>query len=91
MSLFRSASSANAGFTRTFAGTELLLSPEAGALQLSLLRDKDCSLAVHPSPAFFYLFVGLDGTDEELELPAQKCIGIDEIQYPDFRLDGGTI
>ena len=72
MSLFGSASSANAGFTRTFAGAEPLVSPKAGALHLSLLRDKDGSLAVHPSPTFFYLFVGLDGTDEELELPAQN-------------------
>jgi phytoene dehydrogenase-like protein len=62
----------DAGFTRTFGGTEPLVSREAGESQLSLLREKDGKLSLHPSPAFFYLFVGLDGSDEELEVPAQN-------------------
>jgi len=68
-----------AGFTKTFEtgpdGMPPLVSDKGvSAAQLALLHSsKDTSqLPFKQSNAFFYLFVGLDGTDQELGLPAQN-------------------
>jgi len=68
-----------AGFTKTFGtgadGMPPLVSDKgASAAQLALIHDsKDTSQSPFKlSNAFFYLFVGLDGTDRELGLAAQN-------------------
>mmetsp|Transcript_2092 Transcript_2092/g.3201 ORF Transcript_2092/g.3201 Transcript_2092/m.3201 type:complete len:356 (+) Transcript_2092:212-1279(+) len=76
----------DAGFTKTFGviahhpnsdhtdliEQEALLSHEASAKQLNLVLTKDKFSPFRPSFAFFYLFVGLDGTDKNLHLPGQN-------------------
>jgi all-trans-retinol 13,14-reductase len=67
-----------AGFARTFetgsGGVPPLVTDEqASAAQLALIHSNGLVQSpLKPSNAFFYLFVGLNGTDEELGLPAQN-------------------
>jgi all-trans-retinol 13,14-reductase len=69
----------NAGFKTTFGPHdhesdhhEPLVSSEASAKQLALIRDDKGSIPFKSSNAFFCLFVGLDGSDQELHLPGQN-------------------
>jgi len=65
----------DAGFTKTFEirGDALpLIDPIAGAHQLALVHHKEAEPPLSPSFAFFYLFVGLDGTDKDLGLRGQN-------------------
>mmetsp|Transcript_18535 Transcript_18535/g.44705 ORF Transcript_18535/g.44705 Transcript_18535/m.44705 type:complete len:638 (-) Transcript_18535:973-2886(-) len=66
----------DAGFTKTFDiydGNTPLVDPVAGAHQLAFVHHKEFQQpSVQPSVAFFYLFVGLDATDDELKLPGQN-------------------
>jgi all-trans-retinol 13,14-reductase len=65
----------NAGFAKTFeiSGKSLpLVDSIAGAHQLALVHHKEVTPPLSPSPAFFDLFVGLDGTDNELGLLGQN-------------------
>jgi all-trans-retinol 13,14-reductase len=72
----RKAVISNAGFGRTFEvdmyGNPPLVSQVAGAQQLGCVHKKEATVPFKPSPAFWYLFVGLDGTDQELELLGQN-------------------
>jgi all-trans-retinol 13,14-reductase len=65
----------DAGFTKTFeicGATPPLIDPIAGAHQLALVHHKEVDPPLLPSLAFFYLFIGLDGTDNELGLLGQN-------------------
>ena len=66
----------DAGFTKTFDiydGNAPLIDPAAGARQLAFVHHKEFQEpSVQPSVAFFYLFVGLDATDDELKLTGQN-------------------
>lgn len=67
-----------AGFARTFeTGSQgippLVRDDQASAAQLGLIHSNDAFQSpFRPSNAFFYLFVGLNGTDKELGLLAQN-------------------
>lgn len=66
----------DAGFFKTFEAmgeaSTPLVHPVAGARQLELVHYKETDTPFTPSFAFFYLFVGLNGTDQELGLPGQN-------------------
>lgn len=66
----------DAGFAKTFeiggVSTSPLVNPVAAAAQLALVNLKEIPPPLSPSCAFFYLFIGLDGTDKELGLRAQN-------------------
>jgi hypothetical protein len=67
-----------AGFMKTFevdvthGHSPLVEDQRASASQLALIHNKDVQQPFKPSPSFYYLFVGLDGTDKELCLPGQN-------------------
>jgi all-trans-retinol 13,14-reductase len=68
--LVRKSVISDAGYVKTFGlapKSSPLVNEEAGASQKKL---NDFNM--RPSPAFFYLCVGLDGSDTELNLPAQN-------------------
>jgi all-trans-retinol 13,14-reductase len=68
--LVRKSVISDAGYAKTFGLTpnsSPLVNEEAGASQKKLNNFN-----MRQSPAFFYLCVGLDGTDTELNLPAQN-------------------
>jgi all-trans-retinol 13,14-reductase len=68
--LVRKSVISDAGYTKTFGlvpNSSPLVNEQAGASQKKL---NDFNM--RPSPAFFMLCVGLDGTDTELNLPAQN-------------------
>ena len=71
----RKAVVSDAGFTKTFeVGLDMdppLVDQAVGASQLALVHTKDVNYHFRPSPAFFYLFVGLEGSDKDLHLPGQ--------------------
>jgi len=65
----------DAGFTRTFDmadGRLPLVDPVAGGHQLALVHPTESTPPFSPSFAVFYLFIGLDGTDQELGLKGQN-------------------
>lgn len=66
----------DAGFSKTFEvgqeGDLPLVDQVASAEQLRLVHHKEVEAPFHPSPAFFYLFVGLNGSDKELGLIGQN-------------------
>ena len=72
----RKAVVSDAGFTKTFeVGLDMdppLVDKAVGASQLALVHTKDVNYHFRPSPAFFYLFVGLEGSDKDLHLPGQN-------------------
>ena len=65
----------DAGFTKTFdvRGVNLpLVDLTSGAKQLALVHRKGELPPFTQSPSFFYLFIGLDGSDEKLGLLGQN-------------------
>ena len=65
----------DAGFTKTFdvqGDCMPLVDLVSGATQLSLVHRKEETPSFTPSPAFFYLFVGLNGSDADLGLVGQN-------------------
>jgi all-trans-retinol 13,14-reductase len=74
----RKAVISDAGYSKTFEvdshGNPPLVSDHlASSKQLALVQHKkDRPPLLQPSHAFFYLFVGLNGTDKELHLPGQN-------------------
>ena len=73
----RTAVISDAGFSKTFEADSygnlpLVRNQEASSQQLALVNKKNQPPLLQPSRAFFYLFVGLNGTDEELNLPGQN-------------------
>ena len=73
----RSAVVSDAGFSKTFEvdvdGHQPLVKDRiVSSDQLALVHRKDRLPLLQPSHAFVYLFVGLEGTDLELELPGQN-------------------
>lgn len=66
----------DAGFTKTFDVRDNsfpLVDLAAGAHQLAFVHHKEVEQpSVQPSVAFFYLFIGLDATDDKLKLPGQN-------------------
>jgi len=79
----RKAVVSDVGFTKTFeVGLNMdppLVDQSVGASQLALVHTKDVKYHFRPSPAFFYLFVGLEGSEKDLHLPGQVSNGT--IQY----------
>mmetsp|Transcript_14328 Transcript_14328/g.28902 ORF Transcript_14328/g.28902 Transcript_14328/m.28902 type:complete len:663 (+) Transcript_14328:82-2070(+) len=71
----RKAVISDAGFNRTFDTVNErppLVDQVAGAHQLALVHQKESMSPFSPSFAFFYLFIGLEGTDHELGLRGQN-------------------
>jgi all-trans-retinol 13,14-reductase len=72
----RTAVISDAGFSKTFEvdpfGKAPLVPQVASAKQLAMVHKKDRPPLLPPSHAFCYLFVGLEGTDTELELLGQN-------------------
>ena len=66
----------DAGFMKTFetidSASTPLVNPVAASEQLALVHRNENLALFSPSFAFFYLFIGLDGTDEELRLRGQN-------------------
>jgi all-trans-retinol 13,14-reductase len=63
------------GFTKTFetVGNSIpLVDPVVGSRQLALLHQDGVQSDFSKSPAFLYLFVGMDATDKELGLVGQN-------------------
>jgi phytoene dehydrogenase-like protein len=76
-----------AGFMKTFevdvahGHSPLVDDQRASASQLALVHNKDVQQPFKSSPAFCYLFVGLDGTDKELCLPGQNIWHVKNWEY----------
>ena len=76
----------DAGFSKTFdivEGNRPMVDPLAGTKQLALVHKKETQNPFVPSVAFFYLFVGLGGTDKELCLPGQNIWHVSDWKHED--------
>ena len=78
----------DAGFSNTFGyyqneSVPLVANPDARALQVSYL-EKFGEGSVAPSAAFFLLAIGLDCTDEELDLKAQNLWHLQDWNHDEY-------